>query len=205
MTVLVDPVSQFVLLTLGYAQEFDPLDQDVSFDETFTQESLRKVMVLPSACRKFGDNTIVRLKTESTGRFGIQRFEVHEPLAPAGWQDRRRHAHALCVVAVRLVECRQLANGSVDLISLLVGWVVEECEVSLDRSRRLCGQALVTYRAEDCLTSDNEDVMLADDRLTRPAIRVRAALVSRRRATVDFAKCAQYTATLLVGQYSGER
>jgi hypothetical protein len=66
----------------------------------------------------------------------LARTKADESVAPAGREDGCRDADALGVVAVRFVELRQLADGAVDLIGLLIGWVIKEGEVGLDGGRR---------------------------------------------------------------------
>jgi hypothetical protein len=61
------------------------------------------------------------------------------------------------------MEARQLADGSIDGIGMLLVRIVEKCQVDLDRPRCLDWQRRFVPRGEDRLAADDEKVGPGDD------------------------------------------
>jgi hypothetical protein len=158
----------------GSINLFSIVDQPV-----LDQSAGERVVLFPTG-DQFGDDAVVRVQCVAASGMRAGGFDQHQTITPSAGQGRGRDADALGVVAVHLVERRQLADCSVDAVGLAVVRVVEESHVDFHGGRRFPREAVLRDGCQDRLpittTSGSSAIWLAArrtcsrcSRLTPPA------------------------------------
>lgn len=129
----------------------------------FSIRALAKAWSFLPAGYQLGDNAVVRVECVAASRLRASRFDQQQPIAPSLGQRRGRNADPLGVVAVHLVERRQLTDRSVDAIGLAVVWVVEEGDVDLHGGGRLPREAILRDGRQYRLTADHDNIGVIGD------------------------------------------